>query len=312
MLPRILEVEVMDTAEEARDYDAMDHAAVNRVFVADFLAVWNGANPILDVSAGTAQIPIELCRQSAAAQVVAIDLAEQMLAVGRDNVRRAGFADRLRLERIDAKRMPYPAGLFGALISNSIIHHIPEPAAVFAEMQRVVTPGGTLFVRDLLRPGDEATLAHLVERYAEGANEHQKQMFADSLHAALTLVDVQGIVGALGIRSGRRAANHGPTLDVDGHEMTEANWLSKQPGIVPKPSRLRSRSTHPQMLLQQTSIHHHRQSRRPGLVGGGVVDDAFLHPHRLRTDGDRCVDDLRHRVRLAKDVHHIDPFWNVL
>ena len=33
MLTRILEPEVMDTAEEARDYDTMDHSAVNRVFV---------------------------------------------------------------------------------------------------------------------------------------------------------------------------------------------------------------------------------------------------------------------------------------
>ncbi len=82
MLSRILEVEVMDTPQEAHDYDAMDHALVNRVFVADFRAVWNGANPILDVGTGTAQIPLELCRQGAAAQVVAIDLAEQMLVVG--------------------------------------------------------------------------------------------------------------------------------------------------------------------------------------------------------------------------------------
>ena len=91
MLSRVLEPEVMDTPEEARDYDAMDHAAVNRAFVADFLAVWDGRDPILDVGTGTAQIPIELCRQSPTARVVAIDLAEHMLRVGRDNVRRAGL-----------------------------------------------------------------------------------------------------------------------------------------------------------------------------------------------------------------------------
>ena len=45
MLPRTLEPEVMDSPEEARDYDSMDHAAVNDVFVADFRAVWNGATP---------------------------------------------------------------------------------------------------------------------------------------------------------------------------------------------------------------------------------------------------------------------------
>jgi ubiquinone/menaquinone biosynthesis C-methylase UbiE len=198
MLQRILEVEVMDTAEEAYDYDAMDHAAVNRVFVADFLSVWNGQNPILDVGAGTAQIPIELCHQAPAAQVVAIDLAEHMLAVGRDNVRRAGLESQVRLERQDAKRMTFAAGSFAAVVSNSIVHHIPEPAAVFSEMVRVAAPGGLLFVRDLLRPGDDATLHGLVDRYAAGANEHQRQMFADSLHAALALDEVRGIVAALG------------------------------------------------------------------------------------------------------------------
>ena len=50
MLTRILEPEVMDSAEEARDYDAMDHGTVNRVFVADFLGFARGGNPILERS----------------------------------------------------------------------------------------------------------------------------------------------------------------------------------------------------------------------------------------------------------------------
>src|SRR5947209_13366565 len=111
MLPRVLEPEVMDSAEEARDYDAMDHATVNRAFVADFLAAAGrraDLNPILDVGTGTAQIPIELCRQWPAARVTGIDLAEHMLRLGRDNVRRAGLDDRIRLERCDAKQLPYP------------------------------------------------------------------------------------------------------------------------------------------------------------------------------------------------------------
>jgi ubiquinone/menaquinone biosynthesis C-methylase UbiE len=198
MLPRVLEAEVMDTPEEARDYDSMDHSQVNRVFVADFLAVWHGRNPILDVGAGTAQIPIELCRQSSAANIVAIDLAEEMLKVGRNNVRAAGLQSRLRLECIDAKHMPYSAGAFAAVISNSIVHHIPEPKHVLAEMVRVLQPGGILFVRDLLRPIDAVHLNHLVEEYAAGANEHQKQMFSESLNAALTLDEVRSLILPLG------------------------------------------------------------------------------------------------------------------
>jgi ubiquinone/menaquinone biosynthesis C-methylase UbiE len=198
MLPRVLEPEVMDSAAEARDYDAMDHSAVNRVFVADFLAVWDGRGPVLDVGTGTAQIPVELCRQSPAARAVGVDLAEHMLAVARENVRRAGLGERLEVRLCDAKRLPFGDGSFGALISNSIVHHIPEPGRVLAEMMRVTAPGGRLFVRDLLRPGDEAQLRHLVAAYAGDANEHQRQMFADSLHAALALAEVRDLVAGLG------------------------------------------------------------------------------------------------------------------
>lgn len=199
MLPRILEAEVMDSPEEARDYDAMDHQAVNEVFVTDFLQVWNGQGPILDVGTGTAQIPIHLCSRRADAEVIAIDMAENMLDLGRANVRQSGFADRIRLERRDAKQLPYAAGAFGAVISNSIVHHIPEPAKVLAEMIRVARAGAVLFVRDLLRPPDAATVGRLVAAYAGNANDHQRQMFDDSLRAALTLEEIQSLVGNLGI-----------------------------------------------------------------------------------------------------------------
>ncbi len=198
MLPRTLEPEVMDSAEEAHDYDTMDHSEVNRVFVADFLDFWKGTGPILDVGAGTAQIPIELCQQSETAEVVAIDLAEHMLRVGRDNVARAGFQKRIQLQLCDAKQMPFSDQFFSAIISNSIVHHIPEPFTVFAEMVRVVQSGGALFVRDLLRPESEEQVRYLVDTYAGDANDHQQQMFGDSLRAALTVEEVRQIIGFLG------------------------------------------------------------------------------------------------------------------
>jgi ubiquinone/menaquinone biosynthesis C-methylase UbiE len=198
MLPRILEPEVMDSPEEARDYDAMDHIAVNRVFIADFRAVWDGAVPILDLGTGTAQIPIELCRQVPTARVTAVDLAENMLRVARDNVHRAGLKDAVQLQRCDAKDLPFPDAAFAAVISNSIVHHIPQPGAVLAEILRVVRPGAVVFIRDLLRPATKDQLQQLVATYAGEANSHQQKMFADSLHAALTLDEVQALVGALG------------------------------------------------------------------------------------------------------------------
>lgn len=180
MITRVLEPEVMDSAEEARDYDSMDHSEVNQRFASDFLRNWDTERPILDVGTGTAQIPIEICRQCSgldpllwdSLEITAIDLADHMLARARHNVERAGFAGRITIEKADAKHLSYPDGHFGAVISNSIIHHISDPAACLAEMHRVCAGSGFLFVRDLLRPDDEATLAHLVKTYAGNANDH--------------------------------------------------------------------------------------------------------------------------------------------
>ncbi len=201
MLIRILEPEVMDTPEEAADYDAMDHREVNAWFVADLLAFHGPAlgGDWLDVGTGTALIPIELCRVEPKAKVLGIDLAEHMLDLARRNVEAAGLADRVRCERIDAKAAPFPDGSFEAVISNSIVHHIPEPIEVLAGMVRLVAPGGTLFVRDLSRPANLADLDHLVNTYAGDELAHARDMFRASLQAALTLEELQAAIESLGL-----------------------------------------------------------------------------------------------------------------
>jgi ubiquinone/menaquinone biosynthesis C-methylase UbiE len=195
----------------------MDHRAINERFVEDFLQVWTGNGPVLDVGTGTAQIPILLCQRLPQVEVVAIDYAEQMLKIAELNVKKSELQDRLRLERCDAKRMPFSDQSFPAVISNSIVHHIPEPRDVLREMARVIQPGGVVFVRDLLRPRDDAEVKHLVAAYAGDANPHQRQMFEDSLRAALTLAEVREMVQELGY----------PALAVQQTSDRHWTWIAK-------------------------------------------------------------------------------------
>jgi SAM-dependent methyltransferase len=227
MLARTLEPELMDTDRDARQYDAMDHAAVNERFVTDLIAAMprgraplrvaakpphgddvsfsrdaearrSGALTVLDLGAGTAQIPIELCRRAPGVRVVAVDAAQRMLAVARENVATAGLVDRIDIVLADAKRLPFASGRYPVVISNSILHHIAEPATVIAEAIRVAAPGGLLFHRDLARPDDEAELDRIVATYAAGATPLQRKLFADSLHAAITLEEVRDLVAHRG------------------------------------------------------------------------------------------------------------------
>lgn len=209
MLTRVLEPEVMDTAVEAADYDAMDHAVVNRACVDDLLALAPDLSATLDVGTGTGLIAIELCHRNAAARVRGIDLATEMLALGARNVVRAGLADRVTLERRDAKATGLAARSVTTLFSNSLVHHLPEPGAFFVEIARLLAPGGIAFVRDLLRPIDEEELETLVARYAAVPDdavgeardraERQRALFADSLRAALTLDEVDGLARGAGM-----------------------------------------------------------------------------------------------------------------
>jgi ubiquinone/menaquinone biosynthesis C-methylase UbiE len=209
-LGRTLEPEVMDTEEEASDYDSMDHAEVNSRFCDDLLSLDAGLGPaLLDAGTGTARIPIELCRRVAGLHVVAIDLAESMRVIARRNVDQAGLAGRIELQSGDAKSTRFGASSFDSVISNSLAHHIPDPGRLMRELWRLLRPGGVLFVRDLARPASAARLGELVGKHAsipEGLDParaamhaRQRALFEASLHAALTVDEVGAIVEPLGV-----------------------------------------------------------------------------------------------------------------
>src|SRR3954452_15974501 len=209
MLQRVLEPELMDSDDDAREYDAMDHSTVNAQFVTDLLATfadWSLKRPvqpgssfnILDLGTGTAQIAIELARRAPNIHVTAVEAAESMVTLARENIVKAGFSGRIEVLNADAKQLPFASASFPVVISNSIVHHVAEPSTALADAIRVCTPGGLLFHRDLARPYDETQLKQLVENYAAGATEYQRKLFADSLRAALTLNDVRELVAAFG------------------------------------------------------------------------------------------------------------------
>ena len=129
---------------------------------------------------------------------MALDAAAHMLELARYNVEAAGLIERIQLVKADAKRLGFEDGTFDVVMSNSIIHHIPEPISTLAEAARVVKSGGLLFFRDLFRPDSLHYLNELVQTYAGKENDHSRQMFADSLHAALTLDEIRGLVASLG------------------------------------------------------------------------------------------------------------------
>ena len=193
----------MDTAGDAQEYDAMDHSVVNAAFVGDLLRmVMDYSRPpletFLDLGTGTALIPIELARRAPKLQITAIDAAASMIELAHANIAAADLTAQIELVLADAKRLPFADAAYDVVISNSILHHIPDPQTVVAEAIRVTAPGGLLFHRDLARPNDEVTHQKLVATYAAEATPYQRKLFAESLYAALTVEEMRDLVTRFG------------------------------------------------------------------------------------------------------------------
>ncbi|NEP42152.1 MAG: methyltransferase domain-containing protein [Okeania sp. SIO2H7] len=126
-------------------------------------------------------------------------LPQNMLIIGDKNIKDAGLEARIKLELVDAKNLPYLDCNFDAAISNSILHHLPEPLPFWQELKRVLKPGGGILIRDLLRPENEEITEEFVNKYAADSNEHQRALFRDSLKAAFTVDEVKEMIKAVSL-----------------------------------------------------------------------------------------------------------------
>ena len=199
-LPRTLEPEVMDTWAEAEEYDSMDHVAVNLRFAQDLAVNEPVGDDLLDLGTGTALIPIELCKiLPKSTRVMAADASQPMLELARYRIEVAALNDRIQLLYGDCKQLPFEDKFFDVVFSNTLIHHVPNPADVLREAWRVLRPNGLLFIRDLLRPDNADQVEQLVRQHAANQAESGRQLLRQSLHASLTIEEIQSIAEEVGI-----------------------------------------------------------------------------------------------------------------
>lgn len=193
-IPRILEPEVMDTAQAAADYDAMDFTEVNNDFAQLALELGPESGKILDLGTGTARIPLLLAQARPQWQITAVDLAPSMLALGQQHIAQAQLQHQIALLLADAKALPLGDQSFDLIISNSLIHHLPDPWPVFQEIHRLLHPNGALLLRDLIRPGNDSELDLILTKHGGDSNPNQLKLFRDSLQASFTIPEITALI----------------------------------------------------------------------------------------------------------------------
>jgi hypothetical protein len=73
-----------------------------------------------------------------------------------------------------------------AAVSNSLVHHVPNPLQFWHKLRLAVKPGSPVLVMDLLRPDSPEEAQSIVDRYAAGAPDILRRDFYNSLLAAFT------------------------------------------------------------------------------------------------------------------------------
>lgn len=109
---------------------------------------------VLDVGAALGAVDELLVRTHGARHVTGIDLDPAMLARMDERIRRAGLTDRIRSQCVEPGPLPFADASFDVVFSKDSIVQIPDKAAFFAEVHRVLRPGGRLLASDWLRGGE--------------------------------------------------------------------------------------------------------------------------------------------------------------
>jgi ubiquinone/menaquinone biosynthesis C-methylase UbiE len=143
----------------ARKFDAAAAARTARMYATPEIAEQRartraalGARPGergLDIGCGPGFLSCELAREvSPRGGVVAIDESADMLVASAERARQEAVADRVRLVRGDATRLPFRPASFDFVVAVQVYLYVPDVVGALAEAARVLRPGGRLVVVD--------------------------------------------------------------------------------------------------------------------------------------------------------------------
>jgi len=191
-MERVPEPEIMGIEEEAKVYDMADFSVVNQAFANRVLElVPYPQGTLIDLGCGPADILIRIFRMAPRIFLLGLDGAEAMIRLASRRVKKEGLGSKIYLIQSDAKSLNFPDSCFDVVISNSIVHHLPDPLPFWNEVKRVTKPSGTILIRDLSRPDTPEDAWRIVERESGTEPQLLKDLFFYSLRASFTEDEVK-------------------------------------------------------------------------------------------------------------------------
>ncbi len=192
-MDRILEPEIMEGREAAAAYARADFSDSNRSYVDHVVARFGERlSSVVDLGCGPADVAVRLARAIRAARITAVDGSAEMLILAREAVRAAHLGDRIELHLGRLPGLALPEHAFDTVLCKDMLHHLPDPQALWGEVRRLGRPSAAVYVMDLMRPSSPLEAREIVERVSSREHPLLKEDFYNSLCAAFTVEEVQG------------------------------------------------------------------------------------------------------------------------
>jgi demethylmenaquinone methyltransferase/2-methoxy-6-polyprenyl-1,4-benzoquinol methylase len=105
---------------------------------------------VLDIATGTGDLALETLSQEPQARVVGLDFTPEMLDLARDKAKAVGIP--FGLVAADALRLPFAEAALDSVVTGFALRNVTDIPAAFAEMARVVRPGGRVACLEIAKP----------------------------------------------------------------------------------------------------------------------------------------------------------------
>lgn len=192
-MERIPEPELMTDAEQALAYAGADFEEPHQHFI-DLLCAslpdLSAVGMALDLGCGPADITLRFAHAFPDWWVDGLDGSEAMLYHGWVAIQKAHLHNRVSLHHSYLPDGDAPQDRYDLIFSNSLLHHLADPMALWASIRRWASRGSAVFVMDLMRPQSRTAAAQLVNQYAENEPQVLQRDFLNSLLAAYSVEEV--------------------------------------------------------------------------------------------------------------------------
>jgi len=193
----------MSNIEQARAYAAADfeepHSNVIRLFQQSFGTQLPGRS-VLDLGCGPGDITFRFARAYPDCIVHGVDGSAAMLSLARKALAQApDMSGRIVFIRALLPEVELPLPQYDTVISNSLLHHLPDPQVLWETIKCFAGPGAPVFIMDLKRPASLSEARHLTRTYTAGEPEILQRDFYNSLCAAFEPSEIEEQLQAAGL-----------------------------------------------------------------------------------------------------------------